>query len=79
MKALGITANSVSSTMKVRALLGALFAALLFLFGAAVSDAAELKEDTVQAWDAYIRSINLTMAGRGTGGSAFSVKSRAIP
>jgi hypothetical protein len=71
MNALRITANSVRSTMKIRVLSGALLAALLFLFGAAASDAAELKEDTVQAWDAYIRSINSNMAGRGTGGGAF--------
>ena len=71
MKAPGITASAVRSTMKIRALSGALLAFLLIMFGAAVSDAAELKEDTVLAWDAYIQSINPTMAGRGTGGSAF--------
>ena len=44
---------------------------LLLLLGAALSDGEELKQETLQAWDAYVQTINSTMEGRATGRSPF--------
>ena len=44
---------------------------LLFVLGAARSDAAELKQKTLQAWEAYVQSTNLAMEQRAAGRSPF--------
>ena len=62
MKAFRIVGDPGSSTMRTRTVL----AILLLLLGVAPSDAAELKQDTLQAWDAYIRTTNLTVVDRGS-------------
>jgi hypothetical protein len=67
MKALDIIAKSTSSRMRTRAV----FAIVVLLLGVTLSDAAELKQDTLQAWDAYVLTINLTMVGRRSGDSPF--------
>jgi len=46
-------------------------AILLFLLCAARSQAAELKQKTLQAWEAYVQTANLTMEQRATGRSPF--------
>src|SRR5271166_5847592 len=46
--------------------------AILFcLLGAARSDAAELKQKTLQAWQAYVQTANLAMEQRAAGRSPF--------
>jgi hypothetical protein len=50
---------------------GATLLILLLLVGVARSDAAELKQGTLQAWDAYVQTVNLAMAKRATGDSPF--------
>jgi hypothetical protein len=46
--------------------------AILFLFlGAALSEAEELKQATLQAWDVYVQTVNSTMDERATGRSPF--------
>ncbi len=67
MKAFGIVGDPGSSTMRTRTVL----AILLLLLGVAPSDAADLKQDTLQAWDAYVRAINLSVADRGSGDRPF--------
>jgi hypothetical protein len=44
---------------------------LLCLLGAARSDAAELKQKTLQAWEAYVQTANLAMERRAAGRSPF--------
>jgi polyphosphate kinase 2 (PPK2 family) len=44
---------------------------LLLLLGAALSDAEELKQATLQAWDAYVQTVNSTMEERATDRSPF--------
>lgn len=44
---------------------------LLCLLGAARSDAAELKQKTLQAWEAYVQTANLAMEQRAAGRSPF--------
>lgn len=44
---------------------------LLFVLGAARSDAAELKQKTLQAWEAYVHTANLAMEQRAAGRSPF--------
>ena len=56
--------------MKTRALLS-LAIVLYLLLASAPSRAAELKQETVQAWDAYIRATNLRMEERASGKSLF--------
>ena len=46
-------------------------AILLCLLGAARSDAAELKQKTLQAWEAYVHTANLAMEQRAAGRSPF--------
>ena len=46
-------------------------AILLCLLGVARSDAAELKQKTLQVWEAYIQSANLAMEQRAAGRSPF--------
>ena len=46
-------------------------AILLYLLGAARSDAAELKQKTLQAWEAYVHTANLAMEQRAAGRSPF--------
>jgi hypothetical protein len=53
--------------MRTRTVLAILF----LLLGVALSDAAELKQDTLQAWDAYVRTINLSVVDRGSGDRPF--------
>ena len=67
MKAFGIVGDPGSSTMRTRTVLAILF----LLLGVALSDAAELKQDTLQAWDAYVRTINLSVVDRGSGDRPF--------
>jgi hypothetical protein len=44
---------------------------LLSALGAARSDAAELKQKTLQAWEAYVQTANLAMERRAAGRSPF--------
>jgi hypothetical protein len=44
---------------------------LLLLFTVARVHAAELKQGTLRAWEAYVRTVNLTMEDRATGRSRF--------
>ena len=53
--------------VKTRAVLAILF----LLLASARSKATELKEETVQAWDAYVRAANLRMEERAGGQSPF--------
>jgi len=46
-------------------------AILLCLLGVARSDAAELKQKTLRAWEAYVQTANLTMEQRAAGRSPF--------
>lgn len=46
-------------------------AILLFLLGAARSDAAELKQKTLLAWESYVQTANLAMEERAAGRSPF--------
>ncbi len=48
-----------------------ILAMLLCLLGAARSDAAELKQKTLQAWEAYVQTANLAMEQRAAGRSPF--------
>jgi hypothetical protein len=50
---------------------GAVLTILLLLLGAARSEASELERGTLQAWDAYVLTVNLTMVDRTTGHSPF--------
>jgi len=43
----------------------------LLVLAAALAAAAELKEDTVAAWNSYVRQVESVLDRRGTGGSAF--------
>src|SRR5271165_3356134 len=57
---------------KLRALTaGATLLIPLFLLGVARSDAAELKQKTLQAWEAYVQTANLAMEQRAAGHSPF--------
>jgi hypothetical protein len=72
MKAPGTIGNSIISMTWIRTLWArAVFALLLFLLGAGFANAAELKDDTRQAWEDYVRTINVTIVKRGNGGSPF--------
>ncbi len=66
MKALGLL-KQVNLMTKTRAVL----AILLLLFGSTLLDAAELKQDTLRAWDAYVRTVNLSVMERGSGRRPF--------
>ena len=44
---------------------------LLVVLGAARLDAAELKQQTLQAWEAYVQTANLAMEQRAAGHSPF--------
>src|ERR1700686_5321800 len=44
---------------------------LLFMLGAARSEAAELKQKTLQAWEVYVQTANLAMERRAAGRSPF--------
>jgi hypothetical protein len=48
-----------------------ILAILLCLLGAARSDAAELKQKTLQAWEGYVQTANLAMERRAAGRSLF--------
>jgi hypothetical protein len=48
-----------------------ILAILLCLLGVARSDAAELKQKTLRAWEAYVQTANLTMEQRAAGRSPF--------
>ena len=50
---------------------GTILAILLCLLSSARSDAAELKQKTLQAWDAYVQTANLAMEQRAAGRSPF--------
>lgn len=50
---------------------GTILAILLCLLGAVRSDAAELKQRTLQAWEAYVQTANLAMEQRAAGRSPF--------
>jgi hypothetical protein len=67
MKTPGVIVESTASARRI----GAALTILLLLLGPAQSEAAELKQDTLQAWDAYVRTVNLTMAERATGKRPF--------
>ena len=59
--------NNGGSIVRTRAA----FTILLLLLVMAQSDAAELKQETIRAWDDYVRTVNLTMEDRATGRSPF--------
>src|SRR5579862_2395356 len=46
-------------------------AILLVLLSAAISDAAELKQDSLQAWDDYVRGVDLVSIERAAGNRPF--------
>jgi hypothetical protein len=43
----------------------------VIVLGTTLAAAAELKQDTVLAWNSYVRQVQSTLAQRGTGGSPF--------
>ncbi|MGA7341241.1 MAG: hypothetical protein WBE72_16565 [Terracidiphilus sp.] len=47
------------------------FAILLIVLSTAVSEAVELRQDTLEAWDDYIGNVNLDMAQRAAGSRTF--------
>jgi hypothetical protein len=50
---------------------GATLTVLLLVLGTARSDAAELKQETLRAWDAYVQTVNLTLEDRAAGRRPF--------
>ena len=70
MKAPGKIINPANSNLSIIRI-AATLAILFFLSGAAPSQAAELKQATVQAWDGYVRTVNSGMSRRAAGETPF--------
>src|SRR5258708_33715186 len=65
--ACALNPNRLTSVMQIRAALATLF----FLLAPAVSNATELKQETLTAWDAYMRAANLQLEERLNNNSPF--------